>query len=306
MEHLMKGILLAGGNGTRLNPSTHAISKHLLPIYDKPMIYYSLSILMLAKIRDILLISKPEDTGLFYKALGDGSEFGISINYAVQKDPAGIPEAFKIGKHFIGDDSVCLALGDNVIFGTGLPQILVDAKNNNIGATIFTYGVNDPSRYGVLELDENKMPVRVIEKPLKTKSKLAVTGLYMFQNEVIKRTNDLRQSERGETEITDILNSFLKNDKLTYKDFGRGFAWFDTGTHGSLLAASQFIETIESRQGYKIACLEEIAFNNGWMTEPEILKRSEKFTDNCYGRYLKDLVNYPPQSIEDKKLRAIS
>ncbi len=295
MEHIMKGILLAGGNGTRLSPSTNAISKHLLPIYDKPMIYYSLSILMLAKIKDILLISKPDDTGLFYQTLGDGSNFGISINYAVQNDPTGIPEAFKIGKHFIGNDDVCLVLGDNIIFGTGLPQILQDSKSNNVGTTIFTYGVSDPTRYGVLELDNNYQPAAIIEKPKKTSSKLATVGLYMFDNTVVTRSSELKKSDRGETEIADLLNIYLKEKKFSHRNFGRGFTWFDTGTHSSLLAASQFVETVEIRQGYKIACLEEIAFHNGWISEFEIIKRSQKFPDNCYGKYLKSVARYTRQ-----------
>jgi len=282
----MKGILLAGGNGSRLHPSTHAISKHLLPIYDKPMIYYSLSILMLANIREILLITKPEDTALFHRALGDGSKFGISLNYAIQSEANGIPESLKIGKHFLGGDDAFLVLGDNVIFGDGLPAALRLAKGQNKGCTVFTYGVKDPRRYGVLEMTEKGDPKSVKEKPIKTNSRLAITGLYMFSNEAIDISFELRKSDRGETELVDLISYYLCKGKLQNKTFGRGFAWFDTGTHSSLLEASQFVETIERRQGYKVACLEEIAYSNGWIDRNEVLKRAEGFSKNCYGDYL--------------------
>lgn len=285
----MKGILLAGGKGSRLFPSTLAVSKQLLPIYDKPMIYYSLSVLMLAGIQDILLITKPEDTSQFHKLLGDGSEFGISIHYAVQTEPGGIPEALKIGKHFLGGDDVFLVLGDNLVFGTGLSKILLDAKQNNRGGSIFTYPVKQPSRYGVLELGRNGEPKKIVEKPEKPKSKLAVTGLYMFDGDAAEKASSLKKSKRGETEIVDLISIYLNENKLDHYSFGRGYAWFDTGTHGSMLEASQFVETIEKRQGWKIACLEEIALINNWMSREELVQKSKLYSNNCYGEYLKNI-----------------
>ena len=259
----MKGIVLSGGSGTRLYPITKGVSKQLLPIYDKPMIYYPLSVLMLAGIREILLISTPEDISSYKRLLGDGSNFGISLSYAIQPNPGGLGEAFILGENFIGDDNVCLVLGDNVFYGQGFSPLLLEARNRNSGATIFGYQVDDPTRFGVVEIGENNRVLSLEEKPIEPKSKYAVTGLYFYDNDVVKIAKTITPSVRGELEITCINNEYLRRGDLRVIQLGRGFAWLDTGTHDSLLEASSFVKTIEHRQGYKIACLEEIAFNQG-------------------------------------------
>lgn len=287
----MRGIILAGGNGTRLYPSTLAVSKQLLPVYNKPMIYYPLSTLMLAGINEILLVTKPNDTASFFELLGDGSDFGISLNYAVQAEPNGIPEAISIGRHFLGDNDVFLVLGDNIIFGTGLTNILMTAKRNLTGSSIFTYGVRDPQRYGIaIENDRNQI-IELIEKPQNPLSNLAITGHYMLTNDSVSRVNDLQKSERGETEIIDLLNQYLQEGSIFQNKFGRGYAWFDCGTHNSLLEASSFVETIERRQGYMVACLEEISYLNKWMSAEEIERMAvSKYQKTDYGNYLLNLL----------------
>lgn len=282
----MKGIILAGGNGTRLYPITKAISKHLLPIYDKPMIYYPLSVLMLAGIRNILLISTPRDTQLFKESLGDGSQWGINIQYAIQEEPKGIAEAFIIGEDFIGNDSVCLILGDNIFFGQGFTPVLKQAAQLKEGAIVFGYQVKDPSRFGVVEFDENRNVISIEEKPKNPKSNYAVTGLYFYDNNVISIAKKVQPSHRGELEITDINNEYLRRNKLKVQLLGRGFAWLDTGTFESLLEAGQFVETLQRRQGYMIACLEEISLNNGWIKTP-IITNSPK---NSYDHYVLNLI----------------
>ena len=290
----MKGIILAGGSGTRLYPITLGTSKQLLPVYDKPMIYYPLSVLMLAGIRDILIITTPEDEASFKRALGGGEQFGINLSYAIQPNPDGLAQAFIIGEEFIGDDSVCLVLGDNIFYGQGFtPKLREAAKNTELngGATVFGYQVKDPERFGVVEFDEQHKAISIEEKPFNPKSNFAVTGLYFYDNEVIKIAKAVKPSVRGEVEITDVNRAYLQQGNLNVELLGRGFAWLDTGTHESLLEAAQFVETIEKRQGYKIACLEEIAFNHGWLDKKLLEKQAEDLRKNGYGEYLKALVD---------------
>lgn len=291
MSNNTKGIVLAGGSGTRLYPITKGVSKQLLPIYDKPMIYYPLSVLMLAGIRDILLISTPEDISGYQRLLGDGSEFGINLTYAEQPSPDGLAQAFIIGEDFIGDSNVCLVLGDNIFYGQGFGPMLRKAAAKPRGATVFGYQVKDPERFGVVEFDENQRAISLEEKPLKPKSHYAVTGLYFYDNDVVKIAKQVQPSERGELEITSINQAYLERGDLDVELLGRGFAWLDTGTHESLLEAGMFVETIEKRQGYKIACLEEIAFNNGWLSQEDIQRIGQQLSKNSYGQYLLELVS---------------
>lgn len=286
----MKGIILAGGSGTRLYPITKGVSKQLLPIYDKPMVYYPLSVLMLAGIRDILLISTPDDIGGFQRLLGDGSEFGIRLSYAVQPSPDGLAHAFIIGEEFIGSDSVCLVLGDNIFYGQGFGPLLRDAASRGKGATVFGYHVKDPERFGVVEFDAEKRAISIEEKPFKPKSHYAVTGLYFYDNDVVEIAKQVKPSNRGELEITSINQAYLERGDLNVQLLGRGFAWLDTGTHESLLEAGYFVETIEKRQGYKIACLEEIAFHNGWLSVDDLQCIGQALSKNSYGQYLLSLI----------------
>lgn len=287
----MKGIVLAGGSGTRLYPITKGVSKQLLPIYDKPMVYYPLSVLMLAGIRDILVISSPDDIEGYKRLLGNGEHFGISLSYAVQPTPGGLAQAFLIGEDFIGNEGVCLVLGDNVFYGQGFSPKLIDAVARKKGATVFGYKVKDPERFGVVEFDENMRALSIEEKPVKPKSNLAVTGLYFYDNEVVNIAKSIVPSKRGELEVTSINNAYLERGELHVEMLGRGFAWLDTGTHESLLEASMFVQTIEHRQGYKIACLEEIAFNQGWLNAEELRHAGKKLAKNGYGQYLLGLLN---------------
>ncbi|HXH73889.1 MAG TPA: glucose-1-phosphate thymidylyltransferase RfbA [Bacteriovoracaceae bacterium] len=285
----MKGIILAGGSGTRLHPITLSISKQLLPIYDKPMIYYPLSVLMLAGIRDILIISTPQDLPLFKKLLGDGSAYKINLTYAEQPQPNGLAEAFIIGEKFIGSDPVCLILGDNIFYGPGFSKQLNEVRANISGATVFAYPVKDPSRFGVVEFNEKNQAISIEEKPAHPRSNYAVTGLYFYDNDVIRIAKEVKPSPRGEVEITDVNNAYLKMGKLNVKNLGRGFAWLDTGTYDSLLEASHFVQTVEKRQGFKIACLEEISFHNGWLTKEDLLRIGTSLSKTQYGEYILDL-----------------
>ncbi len=285
----MKGIILSGGNGTRLYPITKGISKQLLPLYDKPMIYYPLSVLMLSGIRDILIISNPEYIENYKMLFGDGNQIGLNIEYKIQKEPKGLAEAFIIGEEFIGNDDVCLVLGDNVFFGHGFTEILKNAVNNvkkENKATVFGYYVNDPERYGVVEFDENGKVISIEEKPKNPKSNYAVVGLYFYPNDVIKKSNNVEKSERGELEITTINEMYLKENRLKVELLGRGYAWFDTGTHESLLDAGNFIRTIEKRTGLKVACIEEIAYQNKWIDKHQLQKSAQELKKTVYGQYL--------------------
>jgi len=286
----MKGIILAGGSGTRLYPITKGVSKQLLPVYDKPMIYYPLSVLMLAGIREILVITTPADQQSFINLLGDGSGFGIELSYAVQENPDGLAQAFLIGEDFIGDDRVCLVLGDNIFWGQGFSPKLEAAVNCKSGATVFGYQVKDPERFGVVEFDDKNRAISIEEKPTNPKSKHAVTGLYFYDNDVIEIAKNVKPSERGELEISCVNQAYLERGNLNVEVLGRGFAWLDTGTHESLLEAAMFVETIEKRQGYKIACLEEIAWHQGWLSDKEVMKVADSLSKNSYGRYLRSLI----------------
>jgi glucose-1-phosphate thymidylyltransferase len=284
----MKGIILAGGSGTRLYPITKAISKQLVPIYDKPMVYYPLSVLMLAGIQEVLIISTPEDLPRFEQLLGDGKEVGMKFEYIVQPSPDGLAQAFILGKDFIGDDDACLILGDNIYYGHGLPEMLSSAVENaaNNKATVFGYHVHDPERYGVVDFDDSGSALSIEEKPTKPKSNYAVTGLYFYPNDVVKKAAEVVPSDRGELEITTVNQMYLEEARLSVEVMGRGYAWLDTGTHESLLEASTFIETIEKRQGLKVACIEEIAFEQGYISKEELIKLAKPLEKNQYGQYL--------------------
>lgn len=287
-----KGIILAGGSGTRLYPLTRGVSKQLLPLYDKPMVYYPISTLMLAGIREILIITTPEDQQNFKRILGDGSDFGIKLEYAVQPSPDGLAQSFIIGEKFIGDSSVCLVLGDNIFYGQGFPEALAKANNRQAGATVFGYHVKDPKRFGVVEFDRYQKAITIEEKPEKPKSNFAVTGLYFYDNTVIEKAKQVQPSDRGELEITSINQMYLEQGALNVELLGRGFAWLDTGTHESLHKASNFVQTVQDVQGLKVACLEEIAWRNNWLTSEDIVSLAKPMKKNEYGRYLIQLVSH--------------
>jgi glucose-1-phosphate thymidylyltransferase len=282
----MKGIILAGGAGTRLYPITQSISKQIIPVYDKPMIYYPLSVLMLAGVREILIISTPEDIGLYENLLGDGKQLGLSISYKIQPSPDGLAQAFILGEEFIGDDNVCMILGDNIFYGYNFTSVLEDAARLEEGAIVFGYYVNDPERYGVVDFDETGKVMSIEEKPKQPKSNYAVTGLYFYSNDVVQKAKSLKPSARGELEITDLNRIYLEENKLNVKLLGRGFAWLDTGTHDSLLQASNFIATIEQRQGLKVSCIEEIAYKKGFISKEELIELAKPLSKNQYGEYL--------------------
>ena len=286
----MKGIILAGGSGTRLYPVTRGVSKQLIPVYDKPMIYYPLSVLMLAGMRDILIISTPVDMPQYKRLLGDGAQWGLSFEYAVQESPKGLPEAFILGEDFIGDDTVCLILGDNLFYGQGFQPYLMQSANLEKGAVIFGYRVNDPERFGVIEFDESRKVTAIEEKPKNPKSNFAIPGLYFLDNDVIKISKDLKPSKRGELEIIDVLKAYMTKRLLHVRLLGRGFAWLDTGTPDSLLEASLFVETMEKRQGLKIACVEEIAYRMGFLNADQVKKLAEPIKNHTYGQYLLDII----------------
>jgi glucose-1-phosphate thymidylyltransferase len=282
----MKGIILAGGTGTRLHPATMVVNKQLLPVYDKPMIYYPLSVLMLANIREILLVSSPEFIASYQKLFGDGAKWGLQIQYAVQPHPEGLAQAFTIGEEFIGGENVALILGDNIFFGAGLTDLLASTVRRKHGATIFAYEVDDPERYGVVEVAPDGHALSIEEKPIEPRSRLAVTGLYFYDNQVVRHARNLAPSPRGEYEITDLNRIYLEQGSLFVEPMSRGYAWLDTGTHDSLLEASEFVRIIQHRQGTNIACIEEIAFHNGWITREQLLEQGRYFSKTAYGKYL--------------------
>ncbi|MCT8196989.1 glucose-1-phosphate thymidylyltransferase RfbA [Proteus mirabilis] len=291
----MKGIILAGGSGTRLHPITKGVSKQLLPIYDKPMIYYPLSVLMLAGIRDILIITTPDDLTSFQRLLGDGSAFGVHLQYKVQPSPDGLAQAFILGDEFIGDEHCCLVLGDNIYFGQGFSPKLKQVAQRQRGATVFGYQVMDPERFGVVEFDDDFKVLSIEEKPQQPKSNWAVTGLYFYDNRVVDFAKKVKSSVRGELEITSINQMYLECGELNVELLGRGFAWLDTGTHDSLIEASTFVQTVEKRQGFKVACLEEIAWRNGWLTDEQVRESAKSLAKTGYGRYLLDLLHVRPR-----------